>query len=50
MSPLTRRNYTDGRSSTALFFVLVDDISIEIDSAKVSIEVGRHNKKESYHG
>ena len=40
--------YTDGRSSTALFFVLVDDISIEMDLARVSIEVGRYSWYQSH--
>ena len=42
MSLLTLSNYSVGRSSPALFIALVDDISIEMNSAKVSIEVGRY--------
>ena len=42
--------YTDGRSSMALFFDLVDDISIEMDLARVSIEVGRYSWYQSIFG
>ena len=45
---LDRSLYTDGRSSPALFFVLVDDISIEMDLARVSIEVGRYSWYQSH--
>ena len=47
-SVLDQSPYSDGRTSTAIFFVLVDDISIEMDLARVSIEVGRHSWYQSH--
>ena len=42
ISMLAQSNYTDGRSSTALFFVLVDSIHRNV-LASVGIEVGHHS-------